>query len=306
MINESFRLSRRRASCRGGAAAGSPRRSARRSMSIPPRRSSGTTGLRRRLRRRCDATDLLCGEGQLQPGGAAHLGRLGAGADVVSEGEMRRALAAGVPPERIVFSGVGKTRGEMAPPSRPASRRSTSNPQPELAAARPRWPGRWASAPRRHPGQPRRRGPDPRQDLHRQGREQVRRLARPGRARSTPTAARMAGIEPVGVAVPYRQPDHRARALRGGLRQDRALVARLRADGHAIERLDLGGGLGVAYRERRARRRSPRLRRDDRARRSAHLGCQLVFEPGRLMVGQRRGAGRPRALRRSGRGAAAS
>ncbi len=41
------------------------------------------------------------------------LARLGAGADVVSEGELRRALAAGVPPERIVFSGVGKTAAEM-------------------------------------------------------------------------------------------------------------------------------------------------------------------------------------------------
>ena len=44
----------------------------------------------------------------------ATLARLGAGADVVSEGELRRALAAGIPPEKIVFSGVGKTARELA------------------------------------------------------------------------------------------------------------------------------------------------------------------------------------------------
>src|ERR671917_997015 len=42
------------------------------------------------------------------------LARLGAGMDIVSEGELRRALAAGVPADRIVFSGIGKTRAEMA------------------------------------------------------------------------------------------------------------------------------------------------------------------------------------------------
>ena len=62
--------------------------------------------------KRLDGERLLRAEGQLQPGGDRLFGELGAGADVVSEGEMRRALAAGVPAERIVFSGVGKTAAE--------------------------------------------------------------------------------------------------------------------------------------------------------------------------------------------------
>ena len=66
-------------------------------------------GLRGRLRGHGCAR-LLRHEGELEPGGAATLARLGAGMDIVSEGELRRALAAGVPGERIVFSGVAKTR----------------------------------------------------------------------------------------------------------------------------------------------------------------------------------------------------
>ena len=62
------------------------------------------------------------------------LARLGAGMDIVSGGELRRALAAGVPGERIVFSGVAKTRAEMALPSTAGSSASTSNRSPELEA----------------------------------------------------------------------------------------------------------------------------------------------------------------------------
>jgi diaminopimelate decarboxylase len=67
----------------------------------------------RRCLRRYRRDGLLRDEGQFQPGGAEDAGELGSGADVVSEGELRRALAVGIPAEKILFSGVGKTAREM-------------------------------------------------------------------------------------------------------------------------------------------------------------------------------------------------
>ncbi len=163
----------------------SPRRWARRSMSIPPPPWSGTT--------RCCATpwsrpglgDPLIAFAVKANSNVAvlrTLANLGAGADTVSEGEIRRALAAGVPPERIVFSGVGKTEARSPSPSRPASPRSTSSPSPSCDLVNQRRPADGQARDDRHPGEPRRRGRRPRQDLHRQGREQVRRLVLRGRA----------------------------------------------------------------------------------------------------------------------------
>ena len=120
------------------------------------------------------------------------LAKLGSGADVVSEGEIHRALAAGIPPEKIVFSGVGKTRAEMAfaldagifgfNVESEAELRSLS----EVAiCARCRGADRL-------PHQPRCRREDARQDLHGQGRAQIRhKLA--GGARALRTRAHSAG-----------------------------------------------------------------------------------------------------------------
>ena len=113
------------------------------------------------------------------------LARLGAGMDVVSEGELRRARAAGVPGERIIFSGVGKTLGEMNLGLEENIFCFNVESEPELEAL-----SRAAIKPRRrcadrHPRQSRCRRPHPRQDRDRQVGEQVRRadLARPRRLR---------------------------------------------------------------------------------------------------------------------------
>ena len=89
-------------------------RSARRSTAIRPRRSSGNTGASPRPSP--GSTALLCYSLKANSNLAvvATLARLGAGADVVSEGEFRRALAAGIPGNRIIFSGIGKTAAELA------------------------------------------------------------------------------------------------------------------------------------------------------------------------------------------------
>ena len=147
----------------------------------------------------------------------ALMGSLGAGMDVVSEGEYRRARAAGVPGERIVFSGVGKTRGRDAAGARgrhPAVQRR------ERARARGAERGGGGPGPGgadRDPGQPRRRRADAREDRHRQGGEQVRRADRAG-ARGLCPGGGAAGDRGGRGRRAYRQPADRARALRGGLR----------------------------------------------------------------------------------------
>ena len=95
----------------------SQKRSALRSTAIPPPPWTGITACSPR-RSRTRRARLLRDEGELEPGSSAGRSAISVpGMDIVSEGELRRALAAGVPAERIVFSGVGKTRDEMALPS---------------------------------------------------------------------------------------------------------------------------------------------------------------------------------------------
>ena len=137
------------------------------------------------------------------------LAKLGAGADVVSGGELKRALAAGIPPEKILFSGVGKTEAELraALDADILCINVESEPELELLsrlAVRDRQDGADLGA-----RQSRRRCRHPRQDLHRQVREQVRHS----------DCARARGLCPRGQAAgdrghrhrhAYRQPDHRS------------------------------------------------------------------------------------------------
>jgi diaminopimelate decarboxylase len=202
---------------------------------------------------------------------------LGAGADVVSAGEYLKARAAGMPGDRIVFSGVGKTRDEMRSRSKAASGSSTSKASPSFTPC-PRSPPRWAR-PRRSPSgstptstpRPTRRSPP----------------ARPRTSSASPSpgarglcARRLAaGDRRRRHRRPHRQPAHRARARSRAYRKVADLTRALRADGHDDPRLDLGGGLGIPYTRsndapplpidygamvRRVRRR-PRLRDRDRA-----------------------------------------
>ena len=160
------------------------------------------------------------------------LAKLGAGADVVSGGEMRRALAAGVPPEKILFSGVGKTEAELRAALAADILCINVESEPELEllsrlaveAGGPRG-SRCGSIPTSMPA--------PCQDLHRQVREQVRR----------PDRARPRGLCPRGQDAghrghrrrhAYRQPDHRSGADGNRLPDAGRFVQTLRADGHTI------------------------------------------------------------------------
>lgn len=212
------------------------------------------------------------------------LARLGAGADVVSEGELRRALAAGVPASKIVFSGVGKTAAEMDFALSAGIRcfNVESEPELELLSARAEAAGTTAPVSLRI-------NPDVDARTHRKistGKAENKFGIAWQRARDVYRRAadlpgiRIAGIDThIGSQITELQPFDDAFALLA------ELVLTLRADGHAVEHVDLGGGLGIPYRFDN----SPPPLPDEYAgivrKHIAPLGVKVVFEPGRLIAG---------------------
>jgi len=214
----------------------------------------------------------------------ATLARLGAGADVVSGGELARALAAGVPADRIVFAGVGKTRAEMERALSVGIRQFNVESVPELEALDAVASGMGTSAPITL-----RVNPDVDAETHAKiatgGAETKFGIPISDAPELYARAAAMPGIEVRGVDV------HIGSQLTGLAPFETAftrvadLTRRLRADGHAIDRLDLGGGLGIPYHHSNA---APPLPFDYGAvirRTVGDLGCEIEIEPGRLIAG---------------------
>ena len=214
----------------------------------------------------------------------ATLARLGAGADVVSGGELMRALAAGVPPQRIVFSGVGKTAGEMRQGLAAGIRQFNVESEPELEVldAVARSMGRVAPITVRV-------NPDVDALTHDKiatGKAGNKFGVPISRARDVyARASAMAGIEIVGIDVHIGSQLTDLAPYQAAFTKVAELTVALRADGHDIRRLDLGGGLGIPYRRTNA---APPLPFDYGAlikRTLGHLGCEIQIEPGRLIVG---------------------
>ena len=213
------------------------------------------------------------------------LASLGAGMDVVSEGELRRALAAGVPGQRITFSGVGKTKAEMKLALEAGILCFNVESEPELRAL-----SEVATALGRTAHIALRVNPDVDARTHAKistGKSANKFGIPISMARAVyAEAAKLPGIKVSGVdmhigsQITQLQPFDDAFALLAGF------VRELRADSHAIDHLDLGGGLGIPYNEAE----NPESYHPDRyaaiVRKHTHnLGCKLVFEPGRLLVG---------------------
>ena len=214
----------------------------------------------------------------------ATLARLGAGADVVSEGELLRARAAGVAREKIMFSGVGKTGRELALAVEEGVLcvNVESEAELELLAAIAAGKGRSADISIRV-------NPDIDPKTHAKiatGKAENKFGVPISRAREVyARAARLDGVRVVGVdthigsQITELDPFGDAFALLADF------VAVLRADGHAITHLDLGGGLGIPYREDNAPPPDPDAYAAGVKRATRGLGCRLIFEPGRLIVG---------------------
>lgn len=212
------------------------------------------------------------------------LARLGAGADVVSEGELRRALAAGVPAQKMVFSGVGKTAREMdfALEAGILCFNVESEPELELLSARASALGRTAPVSLRI-------NPDVDAKTHRKistgkaenkfgiplkhAREVYRRAA------SLP-GIRITGVDThIGSQITELEPYDNAYALLA------ELAHTLKADGHDIAHIDLGGGLGIPYRTDNNPPPLPDAYAAIARKHTAGLGLKVIFEPGRMIVG---------------------
>ncbi|MER8417755.1 diaminopimelate decarboxylase [Mesorhizobium sp. M0166] len=212
------------------------------------------------------------------------LARLGAGADVVSEGELRRALAAGIPASKILFSGVGKTAREMdfALSAGILCFNVESEPELELLSARATALGKIAPISLRI-------NPDVDARTHKKistGKaenkfgipwQQARKVY--SRAAELP-GIKVTGIDThIGSQITELQPFDDAFALLV------ELVGALRSDGHAIEHIDVGGGLGIPYRVDNNPPPLPDAYAQIVRKHVAKLGLKVMFEPGRLIVG---------------------
>lgn len=212
------------------------------------------------------------------------LGDLGAGADVVSEGELRRALAVGIPPERIVFSGAGKTEREIVFALETGINCFNVESEPELDLL-----SQIAAGMDRIAKISIRVNPDVDAKTHEKittGKAENKFGISYDRAEEIYAhAAGLPGIKISGVdmhigsQITDLEPYGEAYALMA------ELVERLRGEGHTIDHLDMGGGLGIPYRGTNDIPPHP----DEYAamvnKAVGHLGCKLVFEPGRMIAG---------------------
>ena len=212
------------------------------------------------------------------------LGDLGAGMDVVSGGEYRRAKAAGVPGERIVFSGVGKTREEMALVLEGGIRQFNVESEPELRAL-----SEVASRLGKVAPIAIRVNPDVDAKTHEKiatGKSENKFGIPIAKARAVyAEAASLPGIDVVGIDVHIGSQLTDLEPFRAAYLKVAELCADLRADGHNIRRLDLGGGLGIPY--TRSNEAPPLPMEYGQVIRETvgHLGCEIEIEPGRLISG---------------------
>ncbi len=176
----------------------------------------------------------------------ATLARLGAGADVVSEGEFRRALAAGIPGERIIFSGVGKTKAELVFALENGVRQINVESEPELDALNAVAVAMGVRAPVSF-----RVNPDVDAKTHEKistGKAENKfGIAYEDAPRIYARAAAMPGIEVVGIDMHIGSQLTDLEPFREAYTRMRSLVEQLEAGGIPVPRLDIGGGLGVPY-----------------------------------------------------------
>ncbi|MEM7295367.1 MAG: diaminopimelate decarboxylase [Pseudomonadota bacterium] len=214
----------------------------------------------------------------------ATLAEVGAGMDVVSGGEYARARAAGVPGARIVFSGVGKTREEMAAALIGGVRQFNVESEPELTRLSEVASGLGVTAPITL-----RVNPDVDAKTHEKiatGKAENKFGVPISRAQDVyAQAARLPGLQVVGIDVHIGSQLVDLEPFRLAYRKVAELTAILRADGHAIDRLDLGGGLGIPYERSNVGPPHPADFCAMVLEEVGHLGCEVELEPGRFIAG---------------------
>lgn len=210
------------------------------------------------------------------------LAQLGAGADTVSEGEIRRALAAGVPPERIVFSGVGKTRAEIAFALQAGVCEINVESEPEMLAI-----AQVAQSLGKRATIAFRVNPDVAAGGHAKiatGKSENKFGVSFAEAeRLYAQASNNAWLKPVGVACHIGSQITDLAPMAEAFDKMAGLVRRLKGEGLHLERLDLGGGLGVPY-FNQPEPPSPADYAKVVAQATRGLDVALAFEPGRVIA----------------------
>ncbi len=214
----------------------------------------------------------------------ATLARLGAGADVVSEGELKRALKAGVPPDKIMFSGIGKTDRELALAVDSGILCVNVESEQELDRL-----STIATAKGRSIDISVRVNPDIDARTHAKiatGKSENKFGIPISRARAVYAhAAKLPGLRVAGVDMHIGSQITDLAPFADAFALLSEFVQALRADGHTITHVDLGGGLGIPYEDSAAPPPDPKAYAAIVKNATRGLGCKLIFEPGRLIAG---------------------
>jgi len=208
----------------------------------------------------------------------------GAGADVVSAGELKRARAAGIPSEKIMFSGIGKTADELALAVDEGILCVNVESEPELALLSSIAVGKARTARISV-----RVNPDVDARTHRKiatGRSENKFGIPISRARDVyALAAKLPGLQVTGVDMHIGSQITELAPFENAFALLTDFVLTLRADGHGISHIDLGGGLGIAYRDEGEPPPDALVYAEIVKRATRNLECTLVLEPGRIIVG---------------------
>ena len=214
----------------------------------------------------------------------ATLARLGAGADVVSGGELKRALVAGIPAKRIVFSGVGKTRAEMAQALEAGIHVFNVESLAELHTLNEVAIAMDKVAPISF-----RVNPDVTAGGHAKistGKKENKFGIAWSQAEAAYAAASdLPGINIVGVAVHIGSQISDLAPFEAAIVKVGGLIKRLRASGHTITSFDIGGGLGIPYGNNAVVPPPPSEYAALVKRLTADLDVEMIFEPGRMIAG---------------------
>ncbi len=212
------------------------------------------------------------------------LANAGAGMDVVSVGEYLRAKAAGVPGDKIVFSGVGKTADEIRVALQGGIRQFNVESEPEMEVLNAQAVALGMTVPITI-----RVNPDVDARTHAKiatGKSENKFGIPIARARSVyAMAAALPGLEVIGIDVHIGSQLTDLAPFEQAYQKVAELTETLRADGHDIRRLDLGGGLGIPYANSNEAPPLPSDYGDLIKRTVGHLGCEIEIEPGRLIAG---------------------
>lgn len=212
------------------------------------------------------------------------LAKLGAGADVVSGGELARALTAGIPASKIVFSGVGKKPAEMRDALSAGIAMFNVESEAELEALNDIALSMGKRAPISFRVNP---------DVTAGGHEKISTgkaenkfgIAWSGAMAAYARAATLPGIKIIGVDVHIGSQIEDLAPFKAAIDKVGALIGDLRAAGHTITHFDIGGGLGIPYGSNQGNPPLPSAYGAMVKEATAHLNVKMVFEPGRMIAG---------------------